>query len=43
MASPSGNPSPTTAQEPAIEWERKPRTIDANLNDYDAIAATFNW
>ena len=43
MASPSGNPSPTTAQEPAIEWERKPGTIDANLKDYDAIAATFNW
>ena len=27
----------------AVEWERKPKTIDANLKDDDAIAKTFNW
>ena len=25
------------------EWERKPKTIDANLKDYDAACRTFNW
>ena len=26
-----------------VEWERKSKTIDANLTDYDAACATFNW
>ena len=26
-----------------IEWERKPKTIDANLKDYDAAYQTFDW
>src|SRR3989338_8756631 len=26
-----------------IEWERKPKTIDANLKDYDAVYKTFDW
>ena len=25
------------------EWVRKPKTIDANLRDYDAVARTFDW
>ena len=25
------------------EWERKPKTIDANLKDYDAACRTFDW
>ncbi|MBI3324278.1 MAG: acetate--CoA ligase [Candidatus Omnitrophica bacterium] len=33
-------PGPTTAE---IEWERKPKTIDANLKDYDATYKGFNW
>ena len=33
-----------TAQEPAVvEWERKPKTIDANLKDYEATYKAFNW
>ena len=27
----------------AIEWERKPKAIDANLKDYEAIYRAFNW
>ncbi|MBI3011990.1 MAG: AMP-binding protein, partial [Candidatus Omnitrophica bacterium] len=27
----------------AVEWERKPPTIDANLKDYDAAAKAFDW
>ncbi|MBI3996850.1 MAG: acetate--CoA ligase [Candidatus Omnitrophica bacterium] len=26
-----------------MEWERKPKTIDANLKDYDAAYREFNW
>ena len=26
-----------------VEWERKPRSIDANLKDYDAACRSFNW
>jgi len=26
-----------------VEWERKPKTIDANLKDYDAAYKTFDW
>jgi acetyl-CoA synthetase len=26
-----------------VEWERKPRGIDANLRDYDAACRTFTW
>ena len=42
---PSPDPSSQlTSQEPAvIEWERKPKTIGANLKDYDAVAKTFDW
>ncbi len=32
--------APNTA---AIEWVRKPKTVDANLKDYDAAYKTFNW
>ena len=41
----SSGPSPeAAAQEPGtIEWERKPKTIDANLKDYDAAVRTFSW
>ncbi len=36
--------SKASTQEPvAVEWERKPKTIDANLKDYDAIYKTFDW
>ena len=31
-------------QEPApVEWERKPKSIDANLKDYDATYKIFSW
>jgi acetyl-CoA synthetase len=30
-------------EHPPVEWERKPKTIDANLTDYDAVAKTFDW
>jgi len=44
MAAPGGTSSPTSTQEThAIEWERKPRAIDANLKDYEAAVKTFNW
>ncbi len=36
-------PSTTTSQSAAVEWERKPKTIDANLKDYAATYTTFNW
>ena len=26
-----------------VEWERKPRNIDANLKHYDEACRTFNW
>ncbi len=26
-----------------VEWERKPKIIDANLKDYDATYRTFRW
>ena len=26
-----------------VEWERKPRGIDANLRDYDEACRTFRW
>ncbi len=43
-SSPSGSaPSLETPQGVAIEWERKPKTIDANLKDYDAAYQTFDW
>ncbi|MBI4004170.1 MAG: acetate--CoA ligase, partial [Candidatus Omnitrophica bacterium] len=32
-----------TEETVTIEWERKPKTIDANLKDYDATYKTFNW
>ena len=41
---PFGSPPSTASQEAApIEWQRKPKTIDANLKDYDAVYKTFNW
>ncbi len=43
---PQSTPPPNPAAIPAsemIEWERKPRTIDANLKDYDATYKTFSW
>ncbi len=42
MTSPSAGSSPVDAPQ-AVEWERKPKTIDANLTDYDAAAKTFDW
>jgi acetyl-CoA synthetase len=38
-------PSPTSGNStaPPGEWERKPKGIDANLKDYDAVAASFDW
>lgn len=38
---PAAHPAPQDAA--TLEWERKPKTLDANLKDYDAIAASFNW
>ena len=38
--SPTEVASPTTTQ---IEWERKPKGIDANLKHYDEVCRTFNW
>src|SRR3989338_1475395 len=26
-----------------VEWERKPKNIDANLKDYDAAYTAFKW
>ena len=26
-----------------VEWERKPKTIDANLKNYDEAYRTFRW
>ena len=44
MSSPSADPSMTAAPQGAtIEWERKPKGIDANLKDYNAVAKTFDW
>ncbi len=45
MSSPSSNlPTQAPAHDStAVEWERKPKTIDANLKDYDAIVKTFDW
>ncbi len=36
-------PHVSTQEAHAIEWERKPSTIDANLKDYEAAVKTFNW
>ncbi|MDP3721925.1 MAG: acetate--CoA ligase [Candidatus Omnitrophota bacterium] len=44
MSVPTGSAPPLTAPASAsAEWERKPKTIDANLKDYRAAASTFNW
>jgi len=45
MSVPSAGSSPSaSAQETtAIEWERKPKGIDANLKDYDETCKRFNW
>ena len=47
MSAPSNRPSvqaPAPSTEgTAIEWQRKPKTIDANLKDYEAVARTFTW
>lgn len=42
MPSPSTGSSPKT-ETAALEWERKPKTIDANLKDYDAAYRDFSW
>ena len=26
-----------------IEWERKPKSVDANLEDYEAAYTAFDW
>ena len=31
------------AQSAQVEWERKPRSLDANLKDYDATCRSFDW
>ncbi|MBI4342594.1 MAG: AMP-binding protein, partial [Candidatus Omnitrophica bacterium] len=36
-------PAASPIQNHAVEWERKPKTIDANLKDYEAVSKTFNW
>src|SRR3989338_6272568 len=33
----------TPSEQAAIEWQRKPKTIDANLRDYEATYAAFSW
>ena len=40
----SANPT-TAAAAPSthLEWERKPKTIDANLKNYDEAYRTFSW
>jgi acetyl-CoA synthetase len=45
MPSPSAGSSPSApaAEAAAIEWERKPKNVDANLKDYDAAYKTFDW
>jgi len=47
MSAPSDHspaPSPATSVEAdAIEWQHKPKTIDANLKDYEATTRTFSW
>ncbi len=39
-SSPSLEARETTAP---IEWQRKPKGIDANLKDYEAACASFSW
>ncbi len=39
----TSSPSFVAPESSAVEWERKSKTIDANLRDYDAVAKTFNW
>ncbi len=43
MAQPVNVSSPTAPSTDAVEWERKPKTIDANLRDYDAAYKNFSW
>ena len=45
MTTPSANPSaqPVSSEHAPVEWERKPKTIDANLKDYDATYKMFSW
>jgi len=43
MASSSLPVGKTSTETSAVEWERKPKTIDANLKDYDATYKTFDW
>ena len=44
MTSPASSASsPAAASHETVEWERKPKDIDANLRDYDAVATTFDW
>jgi len=33
----------STEPQQEIEWQRKPKNVDANLPDYDAAYASFNW
>ena len=47
MSTAAGSPFPSTAPtaltHAAVEWERKPRGIDANLKNYDEAVKTFSW
>ncbi len=38
--SPVDIPGPSTA---SVEWERKPKNLDANLKNYEDAYRTFNW
>jgi acetyl-CoA synthetase len=40
---PAGSPESSTADQQAIEWQRKPKGTDANLPDYEAAYKSFNW
>ncbi len=42
MNQPSAPPAQTLSS-PTIEWERKPKSIDANLPDYDTAYNSFDW
>jgi len=43
MPSSSESASPSIDTPASIEWERKPKDLDANLKDYDATYQSFDW
>ena len=43
MTSPMPQSSDALHDPASVEWQRKPKTENANLNDYEAAFKSFDW